>query len=785
MQEEESIETAGRFLMEIKIIPGDGDCLYTSVAHQLYRFPVDPANLQYYSQLLRGFVVNYLEDNLNDSVLRDNILHTCHELFGMIAGDDVLIAHYFYNLRHNSEFWGGAESLFALVNIYQMRINVYTEAGSVTTFNPREPVITREINLFYRSGSHYDSIITVRALQDSAPPNDYVHCARSNVQTFPNDIEYTQIQDNYNELPCEKRSIIVASWNINGAASNSKRSEIDTILVNQGVDILCMQEVRTTSRVIYTTNYKWIINAHNRSRSFRGTAILLKKNLYGNFKSFTSVTENICVLRITFGDKEVAIVNFHSPSEGNRDVYGEYVKLGNLLRRLPISSEFLLTGDWNAHLGYEDRIENCPHIGTILGHFRSNNNGRLLYCFVRLNNLEVLTTKLDKSSRITWKRGANESQIDHICRKLGSQLFVRHLKATFYETISDHKLVICNIEHSRRQSTQRTQTGSSRYVSVKKKWDVELLKNETCLEKYRAKLNEKLEVFSSEENINAFWTKFVKELTEAASETLYPRKRKNPLPLATKDALDNFKRAKFELSVVPGEANREKLKEARKEMNRHLEEDEINEYRNFFQELEDYHISTRLKKTFSFVKFAKRRNVRQDVYIPLHHWEEFLRNQQGPPARPIPADHHPLLPPPTEKDVKRILLGMKTGKAPGEDSLQLELLLFGTEKVVEILTKILQHVWLTNEVPETWTTSLLFPLPKVKKPNGTGDYRTIALASIGYKIYANFLYQQMESYLHVVGSYQAGFVRGRSTGDHLFVLRRFLEERWNEGRTLN
>jgi hypothetical protein len=213
-----------------------------------------------------------------------------------------------------------------------------------------------------------------------------------------------------------------------------------------------------------------------------------------------------------------------------------------------------------------------------------------------------------------------------------------------------------------------------------------------------------------------------------------------------------------------------------------LRQDEFDDHVRFFHSLEEHHITDRIKKTYSFVKVANRRLVRRDFYIPIQHWETFLSQQQGPLAQVISEDHHPMLPPPNESDVKRILLGMKTGKAPGEDSLNLELLLYGTEKVIEVLTNILRQVWLTNCVPESWTTSLLFPLAKVKNPTSTGDYRTIALASIGYKVYAKYLYEHIQQYLLPILPYQAGFVRGRSTSDHIFVLRRFLEERWNEGK---
>jgi hypothetical protein len=126
---------------------------------------------------------------------------------------------------------------------------------------------------------------------------------------------------------------------------------------------------------------------------------------------------------------------------------------------------------------------------------------------------------------------------------------------------------------------------------------------------------------------------------------------------------------------------------------------------------------------------------------------------------------------------------MKPGKASGEDSISVELLQNGTMGMLEILTTIIQHAWIYNDIPETWTTSLLFPISKVSNPKTVADYRMIALCSIGYKLYAKYLYENIEQFLTPIPAYQAGFIKGRSTADQLFVLRRFLEERWNEGKS--
>ncbi len=284
-------------------IPGDGNCLYNSVAHQLYKFPINANNLNYYSQLLRLLAANYIQDHLTN-VLRENVLVTCHDLFGNEFDDETLILHYLENMRFNQLFWGGEEALSALSNIYRSRINIYLTTGEVTTINPEGSAEVQEINIFYHH-NHYDSILTVKAARDSLPLLPHPTQYSDNSQFNPEEIEYSQRVTFEPISRIDLRSVTVATWNVNGGSSVSKREEINMILETQQVGILCLQEVRTTSRIIYSEKYKWFINAHNRKRSFRGTAILLSKDLYCYFRSFTSITENICVIRLAFGANEI------------------------------------------------------------------------------------------------------------------------------------------------------------------------------------------------------------------------------------------------------------------------------------------------------------------------------------------------------------------------------------------------------------------------------------------------------------------------------------------------
>ena len=80
--------------------------------------------------------------------------------------------------------------------------------------------------------------------------------------------------------------------------------------------------------------------------------------------------------------------------------------------------------------------------------------------------------------------------------------------------------------------------------------------------------------------------------------------------------------------------------------------------------------------------------------------------------------------------------------------------------------------------------TIQFPLPKKRQPRSITDYRRITLSDTGYRIYAKFLLTRLEQVFNEIGSYQAAFIRNRSTYDHMFVLRRVLDEEWKTGETV-
>ena len=76
---------------------------------------------------------------------------------------------------------------------------------------------------------------------------------------------------------------------------------------------------------------------------------------------------------------------------------------------------------------------------------------------------------------------------------------------------------------------------------------------------------------------------------------------------------------------------------------------------------------------------------------------------------------------------------------------------------------------------------LIVPIPKTPRPTSVSNYRRICLSSTGYKLYAMWVLETLKMYVGDIGHHQAAFLSERSTTDHLFVVQRILQERWNGG----
>jgi hypothetical protein len=70
-------------------------------------------------------------------------------------------------------------------------------------------------------------------------------------------------------------------------------------------------------------------------------------------------------------------------------------------------------------------------------------------------------------------------------------------------------------------------------------------------------------------------------------------------------------------------------------------------------------------------------------------------------------------------------------------------------------------------------------VPIYKKGDKSSNYRGISLLPTTYKILSNVLMSRLTPYaVEIIADHQCGFLRNRSTIDHIFCILQILEKKW-------
>ena len=131
--------------------------------------------------------------------------------------------------------------------------------------------------------------------------------------------------------------------------------------------------------------------------------------------------------------------------------------------------------------------------------------------------------------------------------------------------------------------------------------------------------------------------------------------------------------------------------------------------------------------------------------------------------------------------------GLKSGKAPGPDSVFPELILHSGAALKYWLRDFLSSCLRRLKILKIWRTALVVAIPKPTKPVGDPkSYRPISLLYVPYKINERLIYARVEPLIDpLLPKEQTGFRRGKSTVDQVVLLTQnikdFFEAKKNTG----
>ena len=133
----------------------------------------------------------------------------------------------------------------------------------------------------------------------------------------------------------------------------------------------------------------------------------------------------------------------------------------------------------------------------------------------------------------------------------------------------------------------------------------------------------------------------------------------------------------------------------------------------------------------------------------------------------------------TTKCKVRAVDKLKSHKSPGIDQIPAELIKVGGRALCLEIHKLITSIWKKEKLPEEWKEPIIVPIHKKGDKTDCNNYRGIFLLPTTYKILSNILLSRLIPYAkEIIGDYQCGFRRNRSTTDHIFCTRQVLEKKW-------
>ena len=132
------------------------------------------------------------------------------------------------------------------------------------------------------------------------------------------------------------------------------------------------------------------------------------------------------------------------------------------------------------------------------------------------------------------------------------------------------------------------------------------------------------------------------------------------------------------------------------------------------------------------------------------------------------------------QEVQWSLGRIKHGKSPGPDRILGDFLKFFKFVLAFPLTKLFNFVWETAAFPVSWAQSIIVPLHKKGSTTDPNNYRGIALLSHLGKIFTRILNKRLAEWVqrnNLLSDCQAGFRKGYSAIDNIFILDTLVQER--------
>lgn len=574
---------------------------------------------------------------------------------------------------------------------------------------------------------------------------------------------------------------------------------LSDILKDRKFDIVALQEICWKNSTVRTFREGHTIYQSCGNTNKLGTAFIVMGKMQKRVIGWWPINSRMCRLRIKGRFFNVSIINVHSPHLGSSDDEKDdfYAQLEREYDRCPKHDVKIVIGDLNAQIGQEDEYK--PTIGKFSAHHRTNENGLRLVNFAASRNMAIRSTFFQHALqlRCTWRSPLHtESQIDHVLidgRHFSDIIDVRTYRGANVD--SDHFLVMVKMR-------QKLSTVNNTRHRHSQRYDLNRLKQADVQRHYAQALGTALprEEALNDASLEDCWSSIKAAINSAAESVLgyEERGRRNGWFDTECEAILEEKNAARALMLrYATRQNVDRYKDRRRQQTRIFREK-----KRRLEELENQELEL-LFRSNNTRKFYKRLNASRKGYIPRadicrdlqgglltetgevierwrQHYDEHLNSAEAEESGEndyLVADSGDTMPAPDLREVVESIKSLKNNKSAGSDGISAELIRLGPEVLGKCLHQLIAKIWDNEQLPEEWKLGLIYPIYKKGDKLDCENFRAITILNAAYKVLSQILFRRLSPLVRdFVGSYQAGFIDGRSTTDQMFTLRQILEK---------
>ncbi|CAF1302854.1 unnamed protein product [Adineta ricciae] len=544
------------------------------------------------------------------------------------------------------------------------------------------------------------------------------------------------------------------------------------------INVLGLSEVRWTGAGSFTSdNFTLFYSGGDQHE--RGVGILLDKETSKCVKGFWAASDRVILIKLHGKPFNISLIQCYAPTADSDDdaITNFYEDLDNAYSQCNSNDIIYVMGDFNAKVG-------DIRIGNTVGPFglgNKNDRGDILINWCQSHNFVITNTWFKNHPRRlwTWKGPGDRvrNQIDYIMVPNRFRNAIISSKAfPGADCGSDHVPVISEIRVKLKRLKKSKQIP---------KLQIQLLKNNNDVkEKFCIEVQNRFEALDDITEVEVLWEKMKSSILEATEAVLPKIKMNKKKRWMTEDILQlmeqrrlkksnplEYKLLDKEIKKKCSEAKETRLNEQCSEIENKLS---IN---TKYAHMKIDEITGKSRCTSSGCIKSKSGTILMEKHDILNRWSEYIEElfDDNRAAKPIIKKN--IEGPTIMKDeVRKAIKSMKTNKATGPDGISVEMIQCLDEIGVDMMTKLINQIYDTGNIPEDLTKSIFIALPKKSGATECELHRTISLMSHVTKILLKILMMRMKNKITPeIAKVQYGFMPDKGTRNAIFILRMIIE----------